>query len=377
MPGLEAPWSSSETRRNTLRTSSGSRYSTSSSTDALESITMESEEEAGDCNDLKARDVNRQENGLLPEHGLLDSDLIKSADSKKEIDDESVKANKSDSDSEVADDVTRMENIAVPDTGCYVNSIEGYTGNGSLVSNEDNFAVVGCDIPNKNTNKHNNNQTENNVTPDDSVSSSDQGTCGQMSTCFSNEDNCRSDLMPNVIDISEPSELNIDSLITNPCDSKDVKCIEQSKSSEGGSSDPVNSVPAVGELLYDMKEEKCISGNGVLVHPETHAPADHNVQTNTTCKTEQIKQATDGDKSDSESELDEFEEELSNERYNEISDYIPKAVWKTPLKCLSYSTVTDISYRLDPPTDAIEPAPYCKDFTGLCDRLKLDPAFTK
>lgn len=76
-------------------------------------------------------------------------------------------------------------------------------------------------------------------------------------------------------------------------------------------------------------------------------------------------------------QTDPFEEEMNSEKYAGISDYIPKEYWETLIKCFSYETVTAISYRLNALEDAHDGGQYTKDFVGLCERLNLDPAFTK
>ena len=87
------------------------------------------------------------------------------------------------------------------------------------------------------------------------------------------------------------------------------------------------------------------------------------------------KDNSDTDK-DPQEDLDPFQNELDNEIYEGISDYIPKEFWKTNLKCLTYATVQEISWRLDL-QEEICCDQFPKDFTGLCQRLNLDPAFTK
>ena len=79
---------------------------------------------------------------------------------------------------------------------------------------------------------------------------------------------------------------------------------------------------------------------------------------------------------DFQTNTDPYELELENECYEVISEYIPKGYWSTPLKCFSYKTVTDISYRLDGLAHA-HGGTWCQDYTGLCERINLDHAFTK
>ena len=79
---------------------------------------------------------------------------------------------------------------------------------------------------------------------------------------------------------------------------------------------------------------------------------------------------------DPQEDLDPFQNELDNELYEGISDCIPKEFWKTNLKCLTCATVQEISWRLDL-QEEICCDQFPKDFTGLCQRLNLDPAFTK
>ena len=91
----------------------------------------------------------------------------------------------------------------------------------------------------------------------------------------------------------------------------------------------------------------------------------------------QIKNASETDTdTDFQTNTDPYELELENKCYEVISEYIPKGYWSTPLKCFSYKTVTEISYRLDG-QDHAHGGTWCKDFTGLCERINLDHAFTK
>ena len=377
MPGLEDPRSSSASTEST-----SSRYSINSTT--IELVTMESEDESGDGNDSKVSDNKKHgQSALSPGCSTTNSDLP--------IDAELLKQNRTTEVCGVNDIVSNtIINDNIPNTGCCQNS-ETYTGNGSVVSNEDNCAVVGYDTPNNITNEQRNQYQQDN-TSGESVCSNSNGTGEQNSEYVSNEDNCHPELMPGASNVSgtdsKPSHLNAGSLATTSSQPNDLITTSQSDSKEGTNTLPnaladkgdlvyernseeitesPNAVPSAGDLIYERKPKNPTSGNEMMVYPEVHAPDDSNTQTDT---------KPDSDESETESSTDEYEEQMGIEAYNGISDYVPKAFWKTPLKCLSYGTVRDISYRLDP-TDEIEAARYGKDFTGLCDRLNLDPAFIK
>ena len=119
----------------------------------------------------------------------------------------------------------------------------------------------------------------------------------------------------------------------------------------------------------NCNEETVESGNGTCNQVQTHLN-----------KSELEISIEDKDNSDTDKDpqedLDPFQNELDNELYEGISDYIPKEFWKTNLKCLTYATVQEISWRLDL-QEEICCDQFPKDFTGLCQRVNLDPAFTK
>ena len=128
-------------------------------------------------------------------------------------------------------------------------------------------------------------------------------------------------------------------------------------------------VTCIENVEATCNEENKESGSATCNQVQTHQN-----------KTELEISIEDKDNSDTDKEpqedLDPFQNELDNELYEGISDYIPKEFWKTNLKCLTYATVQEISWRLDL-QEEICCDQFPKDFTGLCQRVNLDPAFTK
>ena len=396
MPVLEALRSSSESTVSIGRISASSSSSINSPTNDIELVKMESEDGAVSGDDSKVSDNMKN---VLPNslNACGKANLGFSIDAAPCNLNGSINSNgnnreyKSDAGTGNAmNDIGKMDQKCnTPNIVCCENT-EKHGESGSFVSDEDNCSDVNCDTSNSNTNKQEN-ENEQDIKLGDSVCSESNGTGEQSTTCVSSDDNCLSELMPNETNADIDTEhLEVASLEENKTNSAksalQTESIESNKPPErmpDKSSDTVES----GSVIYvrnsdtepDNKTTKY--GQEMVIHPDIHAPADPNVNKDTECAGYNTTQNSGGDgtqtvKNCEENIPDEYEEEMNSEFYEGICEVIPKDIWKISLKCLSYGTITDISYRLDI-TDPVVVHSFAKDFTGLCDKLKLDPAFTK
>ena len=199
---------------------------------------------------------------------------------------------------------------------------------------------------------------------------------GQCISLTSVEDNCAPGLMSNKyeaadIKISEIIESsNNDSGVAKDStgnDQSDISSVDNGHVSHSENNLAANSSTSVHCDYISVNEHGSNNLNeeivvSAVVHEDPSKSQDDNVNTN----------GTDAH----EDKIDKFQEELDKEHYDEISDFIPKTFWEMDLKCLSYPTIQELSWRLDV-LEEIGCGHLPKDFTGLCQRIRLDNAFIK